>query len=73
MSIITLSFGLGIGFGPLVSGLLAVYSFDLPFLVLGGLCVLAAWVVHRYVPETVTRQADSLELKSSGQKQTESD
>ena len=73
MSIITLSFGLGIGFGPLVSGLLAVYSFDLPFLVLGGLCVLAAWVVHRYVPETVTRQADSLELKSSRQKQTESD
>jgi MFS family permease len=67
LSIITLSFGLGIGLGPLLAGLLAVYSFQLPFLVLGGLCLLAAWVVHRYVPETVTRQPDSLKSQVESQ------
>ncbi len=67
MSIITLSFGLGIGLGPLLSGLLAVYSFELPFFVLGGLCVFAAWVVYRYVPETVSREPDRLESQTEAQ------
>ncbi len=58
MSFITVGFGLGIGFGPLMTGLLAVYFFKLPFIVMGGLCLLAAWVVFRYVPETVSKQND---------------
>ncbi len=53
MSIITMGFGLGIALGPLLAGLLAVVSFEAPFLI-GGLASLAgAWVVFRYVPETV--------------------
>jgi MFS family permease len=53
MSIVTMGFGLGIALGPLLAGILAVVSFDLPFLI-GGLMALAAvWIVHHYVPETV--------------------
>jgi len=55
MSIITMGFGLGIATGPLIAGILAVVSFELPFLIGAGLSLLAAWVVHRYVPETVHR------------------
>ncbi len=56
MSFITVGFGLGIGLGPLLAGVLAVYFFQLPFIVMGVLCLLAAWVVLRYVPETVSSQ-----------------
>lgn len=53
MSILTLGFALGIAFGPLLAGLLGVVDFELPF-VLGGIASLvAAWVVMRWVPETV--------------------
>jgi MFS family permease len=53
MSITTMGFGLGIALGPLMAGVLAVLSFNLPF-VIGGLMSLAgAWVVHLYVIETV--------------------
>jgi MFS family permease len=53
MSLTTMGFGLGIALGPLMAGVLAVLSFNLPF-VLGGLMSLAgASVVHRYVMETV--------------------
>jgi MFS family permease len=55
MSIITMSFGLGIAAGPLIAGILAVISFELPFLIGGVLSVIAAWIVHRNVPETVQR------------------
>jgi MFS family permease len=55
MSIVTTGFGLGIAMGPLVSGVLAVRSFELPFLVLGVLNLAGVWVVHRYLPETVER------------------
>ncbi len=58
MSFITVGFGLGIGLGPLIAGLLAVYFFALPFIVMGVLCLVAAWVVFRYVPETVSKQND---------------
>ncbi len=53
MSIITMGFGLGIALGPLLAGLLAPVWFDLPFL-LGGLSALpAAYIVQRWVPESV--------------------
>jgi MFS family permease len=55
MSIITMSFGLGIAVGPLIAGILAVVSFELPFLIGGLLSLIAAWIVRRYVPETVHR------------------
>ena len=57
MSIITVSFALGIAVGPLLAGVLAVYSFELPFMIVGALCLLAVWVVQRYVPETISRQS----------------
>jgi MFS family permease len=55
MSIITMGFGLGIAVGPLIAGILAVVSFELPFLIGGALSLLAAWIVYRNVPETVRR------------------
>jgi len=57
MSIVTTGFGLGIALGPLVSGVLAVRSFELPFVVIGLLNLAGAGVVHRYLPETVARAA----------------
>ena len=53
MSIITMGFGLGVALGPLLAGVLAVHSFTLPFLIGGVFCLLGAWAVQRYVPETV--------------------
>jgi len=55
MSVITTGFGLGIAIGPLIAGILAVVSFELPFLIGGVLSLIAAWVVHRNVPETIHR------------------
>jgi MFS family permease len=55
MSVITMGFGLGIAVGPLIAGVLAVVFFELPFLIGGVLALVAAWIVHRYVPETVHR------------------
>lgn len=52
LSVLTVGFSLGIGIGPLVAGLLAVVSFQLPFLVGAGLCLAAAGVVQRWVPRT---------------------
>jgi MFS family permease len=56
MSIITMGFGLGIALGPLIAGVLAVAFFELPFFVGGVLSLLGAWIVYRYVPETVHRR-----------------
>ncbi len=55
MSITTMGFGLGIALGPLLSGILSALSFALPFLVGGAILLVVAWVIHHYVPETVTR------------------
>ncbi|MEJ2216821.1 MAG: MFS transporter [Gemmatimonadota bacterium] len=55
MSIVTLGFGLGLATGPLLAGLLAVFFFELPFLVGGALSLVGAWIVYRWVPETVKR------------------
>jgi MFS family permease len=57
MSIVTLGFGLGLATGPLLAGLLAVFFFELPFLVGGALSLAGAWIVYRWVPETVKRAA----------------
>ena len=53
MSIVTMSFGLGIAVGPLISGFLAVYSFTLPFWVAGILSLIVALIVFHYTPETL--------------------
>ncbi len=52
MSIVTIAFGLGIAAGPLLAGLLALITFELPFLVTGALCLGGAWMVHRYMTES---------------------
>ncbi len=56
MSIITMGFGLGIAVGPLTAGVLDIFSFELPFLVGAIMCLAGAWVVIRWVPETVVRR-----------------
>lgn len=56
MSIITMGFGLGIAVGPLMAGVLDVWSFQLPFVVGGLMCLAGAWIVARWVPETVVRR-----------------
>jgi MFS family permease len=53
MSIISMGFGLGLALGPLLAGLLAVPFFELPFLTMGILCLIGAWIIFRYMPETV--------------------
>ncbi|MCB0119145.1 MAG: MFS transporter [Anaerolineales bacterium] len=53
MSIVTMGFGLGVALGPLLAGVLAVYSFTLPFIIGGLICLPGAWIVSRLVPETV--------------------
>ena len=58
MSFITMGFGLGVALGPLLAGVLAVDSFGLPFVIAGLLSLGAAWVIYRYVPETVNRQEE---------------
>jgi MFS family permease len=55
MSIPTMGFGLGIAAGPLISGILSVLFFSLPFWIGGLMLAAAAWVIHRYVPESVER------------------
>jgi MFS family permease len=55
MSIITMGFGLGIAVGPLITGVLAVYSFSLPFLVAGVLTLASVYLVQHFMPETVLR------------------
>jgi MFS family permease len=56
MSITTMGFGLGISAGPLLAGILAVFSFRLPFIIVGIVLLIAAWIVYRYMPETVIRR-----------------
>jgi MFS family permease len=56
MSIITMGFGLGLALGPLLAGVLVLAFFELPFLVGGLLSVVGAWIVYRFVPETIVRE-----------------
>jgi MFS family permease len=55
MSIVTMGFGLGIAIGPLMAGLLAASSFQLPFFFMGIILLVSAWVIYEKVPETVPR------------------
>jgi MFS family permease len=55
MSIVTIGFGLGLALGPLIAGVLALHSFEMPFMIGGLMCLAGAWVVLRFVPETVHR------------------
>lgn len=55
MSVITTGFFGGLAVGPLLAGALAVVAFELPFLVGGAMSLVGAWVVLRYVPESVQR------------------
>jgi MFS family permease len=55
LSIVTTGFGLGIALGPLMAGVLATIVFELPFIIGGALTIVGAWLVYRYVPETVQR------------------
>ena len=55
MSIVTMGFGFGIAFGPLISGLLASVFFELPFFTIGILTTAGAWLVYKYLPETVVK------------------
>lgn len=55
MSIITMGFGLGIAFGPLMAGFLAIFFFQLPFWVDGALCLAGSGIVYMFMTETVQR------------------
>lgn len=57
MSLITMSFGLGLALGPLVAGWLAGYlSFESPFYLGGALCLLGAYLVVARLRETRLEQ-----------------
>jgi MFS family permease len=58
LSITTMGFSVGLGVGPLLAGYLVLYFFQLPFIVGGVLCVLGAWVILRFTPETVGRTVE---------------
>jgi MFS family permease len=56
MSVITMGFGLGIAIGPLITGILAVQSFTLPFVILSLITLAVLFIVYRYVPETIHKE-----------------
>jgi len=66
LSIVTTGFGLGIALGPLIAGVLGAFVFELPFIIGGVLTLGGAWIVYRYVPETVQR-GESLTAKAQGE------
>jgi MFS family permease len=51
MSIVTSGFGFGLAFGPLLAGVLAMHSFELPFAAAGGLCLLGGSIVALWMRE----------------------
>jgi MFS family permease len=68
LSIVTTGFGLGIALGPLIAGVLATFVFELPFIIGGALTIIGAWIVFRYVPETVRRtDTDAANLQRKAQ------
>jgi len=54
LSVLTIGFGLGIAMGPLLTGFLVGAFFQLPFIFFALLLLAGAWIVHHFVPETVT-------------------
>jgi MFS family permease len=59
LSILTIGFGLGVAVGPLITGILVLFFFLLPFLVFAGLLVVGAFAVYLLVPETAGRKRDN--------------
>lgn len=55
LSIVTMGLGLGIAIGPLLTGVLAVYFFALPFIVIGGITLAGAAIIYHYMPETISQ------------------
>jgi len=53
MSIVTMGFFMGITIGPLIAGLLTTYAFQLPFYIGGVMLLIGAFIVHRFVPDSV--------------------
>jgi len=65
MSIITMSFGIGIAFGPVLAGIMAGYvSFQSPFIVAGVSCLVMAALMGKFVQETVTGDVSDYERNS---------
>jgi MFS family permease len=54
LSVLTMAFGFGVAFGPLISGFLVALGFVVPFAVAAGLAVIAAVLVWTQIEETVT-------------------
>jgi MFS family permease len=54
MSFLTMGFGLGMGVGPLIAGVLGGYlGFEVPFYVVGAMCLVAAWLVAIWAEESI--------------------
>jgi MFS family permease len=53
LSVLTMAFGLGVAFGPLVSGFLVSYGFVVPFAFGAGLAAVALALVFSQVEETI--------------------
>jgi MFS family permease len=54
LSVLTMAFGFGVAFGPLMSGFLVAYGFVVPFAVGALLAALATILVWTQIEETVT-------------------
>jgi MFS family permease len=54
LSVLTMAFGLGVAFGPLVSGYLERFGFAVPFVFGAALAVVAFVVTYSQVDETVS-------------------
>ncbi|ODR79229.1 MFS transporter [Haladaptatus sp. W1] len=59
LSLLTMAFGLGTAIGPLSSGFLVKFGFQVPFEVGGVLAALGALLVYTQVEETVTKPPDA--------------
>jgi MFS family permease len=57
MSFVTMGFSLGAAVGPLLAGVLAVWSFQLPFYIGAALSLVGAFVTWRMVVDSVGRDA----------------
>jgi MFS family permease len=54
LAVVTMAFGLGVAFGPFISGFLVAYGFYVPFTVGAALAAIGAVLVHTQVDEVLT-------------------